>query len=50
MGHEVGGNGGGVVTSNYMAITIKRLQKDIEDLFKICQLTMVLDIKKTVTD
>ena len=33
-----------------MQITIKRLQKDIEDLFKICQMTMVLNVKKTVTD
>ena len=49
-GHDIGGNGGGTVTSNYMAIIIKRLQKDVEDLFKLCQLTMVLNVKKTVTD
>lgn len=47
-GHEIGGNGGGAVTSNYMIIIINRLQKDVEDLFKICQLTMVLDVKKSV--
>lgn len=33
-----------------MQIIIKRLQKDIEDLFKICQMTMVLNVNKTVTD
>lgn len=48
-GHEIGGNGGGVVTNNtsYMLIIIKRLQKDIEDLFKLCQLTMVINVRKT---
>jgi hypothetical protein len=49
-GHAMSGNGGGAVTSNYMIIIIQRLQKDVEDLFKLCQLTMVLDVKKNRGD
>jgi hypothetical protein len=48
--HEIGGNGGGAATSNYLNIIVRRLQKDVEDLMKICQLTMVLDVKKITTD
>lgn len=48
--NEIGGNGGGAATSNYMNIIVKRLQKDVEDLMKVCQLTMVLDVKKIATD
>ena len=35
-GLDIGGTGGGAITSNYLMLIVRQLQKDIEDLIKIC--------------